>query len=192
VRIDHVILAASDLDSGAARLEAELGLVAAGGGRHDGLGTQNRIVPLGGGYLEILAIADADEAAASPLGRALSARIDAAGDGLMGWAVVVDDVAPVAARLGTEVSTITRQGLSARLTGLAEAMAEPFLPFFISRDHGIDDPGAAGDAGGIKWVELAGDGGRLHEWLGGFELPVRVVGGPPGLRAVGIGERVLR
>jgi hypothetical protein len=63
VRIDHVILAASDLDSGAARLEAELGLVAAGGGRHDGLGTQNRIVPLGGGYLEILAIADADESA---------------------------------------------------------------------------------------------------------------------------------
>jgi hypothetical protein len=192
VRIDHVILAAADLDSAAARLEAQLGLVAAHGGRHDGLGTHNRIVPLGDGYLEILAIADPDEAAASPLGRAVTARIAEAGDGLMGWAVAVDDVTPVAERLGTEVSTITRQGLSARLTGLAEAMAEPFLPFFISRDHGIEDPGAAGDVGGIKWVELAGDGERLDGWLGGSELPVRVVGGPPGLRGVGIGERVLR
>jgi hypothetical protein len=192
VRIDHVILAAADLDSAAARLEAELGLVATGGGRHDGLGTHNRIVPLGDGYLEILAIADEGEAKASPLGRAVTARIAETGDGLMGWAVAVDDVTPIAERLGSEVSTITRQGLSARLTGLAEAMAEAFLPFFISRDHGIKDPGAAGDAGGIKWVELAGDGDRLDDWLGGSELPVRVVRGPPGLRAVGIGERVLR
>lgn len=192
MRIDHVILAATDLDSAAARLEAELGLVATGGGRHDGLGTHNRIVPLGDGYVEILATADEDEGKASPLGRAVTARIAETGDGLMGWAVAVDDVAPIAERLGSEVSTITRQGLSARLTGLGEAMAEAFLPFFISRDHGIEDPGAAGDAGGIKWVELAGDGDRLDDWLGGSELPVRVVRGRPGLRAVGIGERVLR
>jgi hypothetical protein len=186
VRIDHVILAAADLDAAAQRLEAEHGLRVQGGGRHEGLGTHNRIVPLGGGYLEILAIADADEAAASPLGRALAERI-ASGDGLMGWAVAVDDVAPVAQRIGAEVSTITRQGLSARLTGVVEAMAEPFLPFFISRDHGIPDPGEGADAGGIEWIEVAGDASRLAGWLGGAELPVRVVEGPPAVRAVGIG-----
>ena len=64
VRIDHAIWATRDLDAAAARFEREHGLRAAGGGRHDGMGTHNRIVPLGGGYLELLAVADADEAAA--------------------------------------------------------------------------------------------------------------------------------
>ena len=62
------------------------------------MGTHNRIVRLGNGYLELLAVADAQEAAGSELGSALLARIEAAGEGLMGWAVVVDDVLPVATR----------------------------------------------------------------------------------------------
>ncbi len=104
VRIDHVIVASADLDAAAARLEAEHGLRASGGGRHEGLGTHNRIVPLGGGYLEILAVADAEEAARSQLGRALAASIARTGEGLMGWALAVDDVVPVAERLGTPVT----------------------------------------------------------------------------------------
>lgn len=191
MRIDHVILAAANLDSAAARLEAEHGLKVAGGGRHEGLGTHNRIVPLGGGYLELLAIADPEEAESSPLGHALATRIAEAGEGIMGWAVAVDDVEPAARRLETEVSTITREGLSARLTGVAEAMAEPFLPFFISRDHGSEDPGSPGHAGGIDWIELSGDAGRLDDWLGGAELPIRMLDGPPAVRAVGIGGRML-
>ena len=58
MRIDHVIYATQDLDAAAARLEAEHGLVADGGGRHAGIGTENRIVPLGGGYLELIAVVD--------------------------------------------------------------------------------------------------------------------------------------
>jgi hypothetical protein len=156
VRIDHVIYATVDLDDAAARLERELGLVARGGGRHEGIGTVNRIVPLGGGYLELLAVADPKEAASSPFGRGLMARLEHAGDGLLGWVVAVDDIDSVAQRLGTALTTISRAGLSARLTGLAEAMREPFLPFFISRDPGVRDPGVDGDAGGITWVEVAG------------------------------------
>jgi hypothetical protein len=111
----------------------------------------------------------------------------------MGWAVAVDDVAPVAARLGTEVSTIARSGLTARLTGVAEAMREPFLPFFIARDAGIADPaGAAGGPGGIAWLEVAGDAARLRDWLGGEDLPVRVADGPPAVLAMGAGDRELR
>jgi hypothetical protein len=192
VRIDHVILATADLDAAVARLEGEHGLRASGGGRHEGLGTHNRIVPLGSGYLEILAVADAGEAARSQLGRALAERIERTGEGLMGWAVAVDDVVPVAERLGTPVSTIARQGLSARLTGVPEAMATPFLPFFIAREPGIEDPGGSGGAGGIEWLEVAGDPDRLHAWLGGAQLPVRMVEGAPAVRAVGIGERILR
>jgi Glyoxalase-like domain len=191
VRIDHVILATADLDAAAQRLEREHGLRAVGGGRHEGLGTYNRIVPLGGGYLELLAVADAEEARRSPLGSAVLERIARTGDGLMGWAVAVDDVAPVAARLGTAISTIARSGLTARLTGVAEAMREPALPFFIARDPGIADPSGGGGPG-IAWLEVAGDGERLRSWLDGAALPVRVVEGPPGVRALGVGERELR
>src|SRR3954464_6926316 len=120
MRIDHAIWATSDLDGAAARFERDHGLIAAGGGRHEGMGTHNRIVPLGGGYLELLAVADPDEAQRSPLGAAVLERIARTGDGLMGWAVAVDDVAPVAQRLGIGVSTISRQGLSAHLAGVAE------------------------------------------------------------------------
>jgi Glyoxalase-like domain len=193
VRIDHVIYASGDLDAASARVERELGLAAVGGGRHEGIGTHNRIVPLDNSYIELLAIADPDEAATSDLGRAVQVRIDQVGDGLMGWAVVVDDVAPVAERLGTAVTTIAREGLSAHLTGLAEAMADPYLPFFIARDPGVLGSEPRSDVDGITWVEVAGDEGRLGEWLGGDELPVRVVDGhPPGVRAVGIGDRELR
>jgi hypothetical protein len=194
VRIDHVIYATADLDAAARRIEQRLGFAAVGGGRHDAIGTHNRIVPLGGGYLELLAVADPDEAARSELGAALLARIERAGEGLMGWAVVVDDVLPVATRLGTSLLRIGRQGLSADLTGVPESLREPFLPFFIARDHGIRDPGEGAELPGISWIEVAGDPARLDTWLAGAsaELPVRVVDGPPAVLAVGIGERELR
>src|SRR3954453_18383722 len=184
MRIDHVIYACADLDAAAARVEAELGVAARGGGRHERIGTRNRIVPLGGGYLELLAVADPAEAAASAPGRPVQERPAATGDGLMGWAVAVDDVEPVAARLGTAISTIARSGLTAHLTGVAEAMREPFLPLFIARDPGVADPAAGAGPGGIAWVEVAGDAARLERWLGGAELPVRVVDGAPAVRAV--------
>ena len=185
MRIDHVLWVADDLDAAADRLAAEHGLPSGGGGRHVGIGTHNRVLPLGGGYLEVIAIADHDEAAASTMGRAVAA----APDGLFGWAVAVDDVPVEAQRLGLEVTSIERGGLTARLTGVAQAMAEPWLPFFIQRDPGIADPGASGDAGGIAWIELAADPARLQEWLGsGEELPLRYAAGEaPGLRAVGLG-----
>ena len=33
---------------------------------------------------------------------------------------------------------------------------------------------------------------RLNDWLGGAELPIRVVEGAPAVRAIGIGEREFR
>ena len=186
MRIDHVIWVAGDLHPTADRLAHEHGLPAGSGGRHVGIGTHNRVFPLGGGYLEVLAIADHEEAATSVIGRAVAA----APDGLFAWAVAVDDVPAEAQRLGNEVTSIERRGLTARLTGVAQAMAEPWVPFFIQRDPGIADPGASGDAGGIAWIELAADPERLHAWLGASEeLPLRYAAGEaPGLRAVGLGS----
>jgi hypothetical protein len=185
VRIDHVLLAAADLDAAAARVTA-LGLEVVAGGRHEGIGTHNRIVPLGGAYLELIAVADPDEAAASTIGRAV-----AAADGLMGWAVAVPDVAPQAARLGLQVTGIARQGLTARLAGVEEAMADPSLPFFIER--GEPDPRTASDAGGIARLELRGDPERLEAWLGGDQLPVDIAPGAPAVVALELGDgRIIR
>ncbi len=192
LRLDHVIYATADLDAAAARVEAELGLAVAAGGRHEGMGTHNRIVPLGGGYLELLAVADAAEAAGSPLGAAVARRIDTVGEGLLGYAVSVEDVPATAARLGVAVSTITRSGFTGTLAGVAEAMTEPCLPFFVHRARGVADPGAGAPAGGIAWLEVAGDAARLERWLDGAELPVRVVPGEPAVRALGVGaDRVI-
>jgi hypothetical protein len=157
------------------------------------MGTHNRIVPLGGGYLELLAVADAEEAAGSPLGAALLRRTQTVGEGLLGYAVAVDDVAATAARLGVAVSTIVRSGFTGQLAGVAEALAEPYLPFFVQRGRGVPDPGAGGPAGGIAWLEVSGDASRLDRWLDGERLPMRVVAGEPALRALGIGpDRAIR
>src|SRR4051812_23270745 len=131
MRIDHVIYAATDLGAAAARLERELGLEAVGGGRHDGMGTHNTIVPLGNGFLEILAVADAEEAAGSPLGRAVTGRIETVGEGLLGWAGAGEDAEARAGGMGSAISATGPQGMTAGLTGVAGAMGEPYLPFFI-------------------------------------------------------------
>lgn len=78
------------------------------------------------------------------------------------------------------------------MTRVAEATSKPFLPFFVSRDPGVGDPGASSDAGGMTWIELAGDAARLTRWLDSASMPVHVVKGPPAVRAVGIGDRTIR
>ena len=57
-RIDHIIIAAADAKAAADLIERELGLAAYQGGRHQGWGTENWIVPLEGSYLEIAAVFD--------------------------------------------------------------------------------------------------------------------------------------
>ena len=192
MQIDHVIYVSEDLDVAADRIQSELGLTAVDGGRHEGHGTHNRIVPLGSGYLELMAVADPDEAAGSPIGEAVQARLAEHGDGLFAWAVAVDDLDSIAERLDSPVTAIAREGLSARLVGVDESLRDPVLPFFIERDEGVVDPGAGGTAGGITWLEVAGDPDSLADRLGGADLPVRVVEGPAGVRAMGIGSRELR
>ncbi len=63
---DHLVLAARDLDAGAAWLEHHLGVALAAGGKHARMGTHNRLLGLGDNfYLELIAI----DPAATPPGR---------------------------------------------------------------------------------------------------------------------------
>ena len=70
--------------------------------------------------------------------------------------------------------------------------ASQWMPFFLAWDvpeelhPGRARAGHGVRAEGIAWVEVGGDAERLREWLGGEELPIRVIEGEPGLRRVGV------
>ena len=77
VGIDHVVLACADPDATADVLERRLGLAATAGGRHDVLGTFNRLIWLGDTYLELVGVFDVELASRSWLGRPVIAALDA-------------------------------------------------------------------------------------------------------------------
>lgn len=55
--IDHIVIGAADLESGAAALEARLGVPLGPGGQHPDMGTHNRLMRTGRGeFLELIAI----------------------------------------------------------------------------------------------------------------------------------------
>lgn len=192
VRIDHVIIGVSNLDEAAARFEKTYGLRPVVGGRHPG-GTANRSVPLAPPqYLELLT-AQPDSEAEEWLSPML---VD--GDRIVGWAIEVDDIAAVGHRLGRPASPggITHEDGSIGAWRTVGGVS-PNRPFFIAYDADREsrlarwqDRQSGGDQpvlpGAIEWIELGGDESRLRRWIGADQLPLRFVGGEPGVRAVGI------
>ena len=206
LHVDHVIWATPDPEATAAQLHREHGLASVAGGRHPAWGTANRIVPLGGAYLELMTVFDEELASTSLLGRSVQARLSS-GEGFLGWMVAgpgFDERVAAnhleAPRFGRERPDGTE--VTWRLAGLDAMLAEPPLPGLIAWDDPDAFPGLtpvehAVKPRGIAWVEVAGDASRLREWLGDAELGLAFAGGEPGLRAAGIaldggGEIVLR
>lgn len=190
LEFDHLIIRVDDLDEAGRRFKEQYGLDSAFGGRHAGLGTANQIVPLGRDYLELLAVVDAEEQAASriPLPEA---------ECLVGWMVRTDDIEAVAARLGLNVRAMSRTRddgtvLEWKLAGLEVILGEPSLPAFI--DWSADDPHHpagmpvqhSAEPAGVAWLELSGDAERIKRWCEGIDLPVQIVDGPPAVRAAGM------
>jgi hypothetical protein len=89
--IDHLVIAVADPDEAVSALESSLGLASGGGGRHERLGTFNRLVWLGDTYLELIGVFDADLAAASWVG-VPTLRALASGSGLATWAIATDGI----------------------------------------------------------------------------------------------------
>ena len=102
LELDHVVIAAADLEAAAIVLEERYGLRSLEGGRHPGWGTANRIVPLGGAYLELVAVVDDQEAAGSAFGRWVAAARPRPLK-LLGWAVRTDELDALARRLDLDV-----------------------------------------------------------------------------------------
>lgn len=96
--IDHLVIAVADPDLAAVELVDRLGLRASGGGRHDTMGTYNRLVWLGDSYVELIGVADPPLAATSWVGRP-TLRMLERGGGLATYALASDDLVGDVARL---------------------------------------------------------------------------------------------
>jgi hypothetical protein len=167
-RIDHVIAGAADF----AALEnawTRLGFHITGGGTHPHLGTRNRIIVLGEGYIELLGIADAGRV--SPH---LASGLTHRGSGWVGFALqsaaIEDEIAAMRERAvdvhGPLPGRLVASDGSARgwhtasigATDLWSA-AEP-LPFLIQHDT----------TGAAHQAELAGNGGLAPHTNGAIRL----------------------
>ena len=94
--VDHLVVAAPDVDQAAEELEERLGAVLLPGGRHPAWGTRNRIVPLGPSvYLEVIG-PDSTQTSAPPATIFSLDRVERAS--LVTWALASPDLPELAAR----------------------------------------------------------------------------------------------
>ena len=175
MRLDHVSYAAEPdgLLATAGRLAAAIGVEPVDGGVHPRFGTRNVLFPLAGGhYVDVIEVLDHPAADKAAFGRAVRARSELGG-GWLGWAVAVDDLARVEARLGREAVPGNRRrpdGVELRWhqIGVNGLIADPQLPFFIewlSPDALHPSTGGSPDWS-LACLEIAGDPQRVSEWLG--------------------------
>ena len=109
--IDHLVIAVADPDAAADELARTLGPVAGGGGRHEQLGTFNRLIWLGDSFLELIGVFDPVLAAASWIGAPTNCALEAGG-GLVTWASP-----PMTSTARSRGSELTATDLSAPIDG---------------------------------------------------------------------------
>jgi len=174
VRLDHISYAAGPEGLGACaqRLGSALGAGFRDGGLHPRFGTRNFVLPLANGvYLEVVAALDHPAADKAPFGQAVKMRSDSGG-GWLAWVMAVDDIEPVAQRLGRTAVTGHRRrpdgvDLTWRQIGVLDLLDDPALPFFIQWE--VDPalhPATDGEGPGIEQVEICGDRDKVFDWLG--------------------------
>lgn len=175
MRLDHLVYAAGPdgLEGTAARLGELLGEPFTDGGVHPRFGTRNMVLPLcAGTYLEVVEVLDHPASDKAPFGQAVRARSELGG-GWLGWVVAVSDLEPFEARLGrpaVEGNRTRPDGhvLRWKQLGVKGLQSDPQLPFFIQwlgdpRDH--PSVGVTFNVQ-LERLEIAGDPGRVSEWLG--------------------------
>lgn len=178
-QIDHVILAAGDLETGVARFEELTGVRPVPGGEHPGRGTRNALVALGPRtYLELLAPQDGVEEVPDAPGLLELEALTG-----WGWAAATTDLASVLARLqagGYSVSdpapgsrATPDGGLLEWRTGGAEELMTLGAPFLIEWAEDSPHP-ATTSPPGCTLLSLkihTPDGERLGGFLGLLGMP---------------------
>jgi hypothetical protein len=97
LRFDHLVIAARTLEEGVEWVERRLGVEMGPGGKHDVMGTHNRLLALGPGrFLEVMAIDPEAQAPMQPRwfdldNPAMQARL-ARGPALIHWVARTDDI----------------------------------------------------------------------------------------------------
>lgn len=195
IEFDHVLVMVDDLGAAGVDFRHRYGLGSVEGGRHTGLGTGNRIIPLGPNYIELMAVVDETEAEQSPLAQWVRRLVSSAALGAL--CLRTDDIDGVASRLGSAAVPMQRVRpdgaiLSWRLAGLEQTLEDPSLPFFIQWDVAPDEmPGAEPIQHHVvprdlAWVEICGDAGVIRTRVGA-DLDIRTAAGVDrGVTAVGI------
>ena len=209
--LDHLVVAAADLDSGTRYVADLLGIAPAGGGAHPRMGTHNRVLGMAGGvYLEVIAIDPAAPAPDRPRWfgldqPAMRARL-ADGPFLAHWAARVqapDDLSDWQARHPDRIAPaipMTRGDLRWRLTvpddgslpawhEAGQAAGDGLLPTLIQWD--VDaHPGVSLPRQPLSLLSLSGTHPRAAllrqglAWLGADHLiTVEQADGPPRLLA---------
>ena len=174
MRVDHVTYAAEHdgVRATADRLAEKLGIRAVNGGVHPTFGTRNVILPMAHErYVEVVEVLDHPASDKAPFGQAVRARSQQGG-GWLGWVVRVEDLAPIAARLGREPAPGYRRfpdnrELRWKQVGVNGLINDPQLPFFVQWDEGSVHPSAAATSEvTIKHLTIGGSPDRVRDWLG--------------------------
>lgn len=121
--LDHLIVACTDLDTGAAWVAERLGVEPKPGGQHPLMGTHNRVLRLGAGvYLEVIAIDPGAPAPTRPRwfdldSPDMQARL-AVSPALITWAVRTDKIVEAVTRVPElgQVHATSRGALAWRIT----------------------------------------------------------------------------
>jgi len=196
LELSQVIFGVRDLDAAADRFAA-LGFEVLDGGVHPGVGTANRVIPLGREYLELLGVVDEDEARRHAYGQSLLKAVEL-GDRIVRWSIRTDFIDDVAALLGIKVESRRRQRpdgelLTWRAAGLDLALADATMPFFMHWDRDEQYPGRlrATHPNGARRVSALTvaptDPERFRAWTEGADVPLHIVAGAtPGIVSVTI------
>jgi hypothetical protein len=204
LHIDHICIGCQNLYEAAARLRRETRLSNYDGG-WGSIGNALRVVPLGNHqYLEVESIIDPKMAAGKPMADYFRQRTDS-GDALIGWVLRLDtleELTAIAERIGKSknvgpfTARLKPDGTAVQVCATPPSIETwpKGLPNFVYWPDTTIHPGNEPaqhwtQPHGIAWVEVGGEERTIREWIGaGVEkLPLRFVGGEPGVRAVAIG-----
>jgi Glyoxalase-like domain len=198
--LDHIVIAAQNLDAGVRFIRDKLGVDIPPGGRHESMGTHNHVMRLGrGSFLEVIAIDPAGRTPDRPRwfdldDPGMAARLRE-GPRLVAWVIRTTDIVAAVNAAAISLGTITplrRDALSWRLTVPDDGHMPGggTIPHIIEWDAGLRPWEQMADLGcSLAALTLADpDGDWLNEVLrslGAEALPsVKVVeGGPPRLSA---------
>ncbi|MBS1270533.1 MAG: hypothetical protein MAG794_01490 [Gammaproteobacteria bacterium] len=158
-KLDHLVVAAADLDTGREYIEDLLGVKTVQGGRHETMGTHNRLLRLGDEqYLEIIAIDPEAPPPDHPRWFALDDRamqsLIQRGPRLVTWVAQTRNIDKASAGppyKGLEIRDMARGDLRWRMTFTREGelLGEGTLPLLIEWQTGQTPPRRLADSGCI-------------------------------------------